>query len=272
MTVEVVPPFGGCVWPVDTACFTAEWDAFSAGVQARAKALASATLERLTGYRVGACPITVRPCKPSCASAASPYVSAFGNTAFQPQINPLGQWINSCGCQQDCSCTSLCELKLPGPVGRVDEVRLDGVSMADTLYRVDNGNLLVYIGTDDCPWPSCQDMALPDTAVGTLSITYLNAYPVDSLGAYAMGVLSMEYGRACAGNNCRLPAGVTMIVRQGISMEVVSGAFPSGMTGIREVDTFLALWNPDGLSRQATVWSPGQHRPRVTTIPGGIAP
>ena len=31
-------------------------------VQDRAPGLASATLRRLTGYRVGGCPITVRPC------------------------------------------------------------------------------------------------------------------------------------------------------------------------------------------------------------------
>lgn len=254
-----------CVWPVDTACFTDEWDTFSQEVQTRAIALASSTLERLTAYRVRNCPVTVRPCKAGC-STGSPYVPAYGNFFFDPHINGFGNWVNSCGCTVSCSCSPLCEVVLPGPVGRIDSVKVDGQVISPSKYRVDNGNTLVWTGAETCPWPICQEMRLPDTEVGTFSVTYLNAFPVDSLGSYAAGVLSMEFAKACAGNRCNLPTGVTHVVRQGITMEIASGAFPGGLTGLREVDTFLALWNPGQLTRPTGVWSPDVRRPRITTL------
>lgn len=266
--MTVVPAFGGCLWPVDTACFTTEWETYSPEVQARARALASSTLGRLTGNRVGNCPVKVRPCKAGCTPGYMPYMSAYGRTAFQPQINLYGDWVNACGCTPECSCVELCEVHLPAPVGRIDQVKVDGAVVAPANYRVDNGRTLVWTGAGECLWPVCQDMSKPDTEPGTFSVTYLNAHPVDSLGAYAAGVLAMEFGSACSGNSCRLPSGVTSIVRQGISMEIATGAFPNGLTGLREVDTFIALWNPDGLKRQSTVWSPDQRRARLVT--GGI--
>lgn len=260
-----MPDFGGCVWPVDSACLTDEWDAFSAEVQARALGLASATLERLTGYRVRNCPITVRPCKRGCSPESSYLNQIEVGRNFTPHINTFGNWVNSCGCTTDCACTALCEVVLPTPVGRVDEVKVNGSVVTD--WRVD-GDRLVWTGTTACPWPACQDLALPDTEDNTFSITYLNAYPVDALGSYAAGLLAVEYGRACSGGSCRLPLGVTMIVRQGITMEIASGAFPGGATGIREVDAFIALWNPQGLRQGTTVYSPDRPRTRVTTIGG----
>ena len=94
-------------------------------------------------------------------------------------------------------------------------------------------------------------------------MTYLNSYPVDSLGAYAVGVLAMEFAKACIGGKCRLPATVTAITRQGVSFEIASGTFPSGFTGIREVDTYISMWNPQGLRQRASVWTPDASSPRV---------
>jgi hypothetical protein len=76
-------------------------------------------------------------------------------------------------------------------------------------------------------------------------------------------VLAMEYARACSGGKCRLPTGVTSVVRQGVSYTVAAGAFPGGVTGIREVDSFIALWNPDALRQTPKVWYPGIRAPRV---------
>lgn len=171
-------------------------------------------------------------------------------------------WVNSCGCSTECSCTSLCTVTLPAPVGTIYEVRVDGVAVPPTNYRVD-GSTLVWTGAEECPWPSCQDLSLPDTEPGTFSVTYLNSYPVDQLGAYACAVLAMEYARACEGNACRLPDGITAVVRQGVSFEVTTGAFPGGMTGIREVDSYIAIWNPDGLQRAPSVWTPDLPTARI---------
>ena len=259
MTAQV-PEYDGCPWPVDPACQTAEWDAYDDAVKDRAVALASSTLERLTARRVGNCPITVRPCHPRLARGSSlPY---FYGANWQAQ-NWDGVWINACGHVSACGCDSTKYVALPAPVGRLDEVKVDGQVVPVSAYRLDSGRYLVRMDGED--WPVTQDLTLPDTEPGTFSDTYLNAYPVDSLGAYAVGVLAMEFAKACSGSKCRLPAGVTSISRQGITMEIPSGVFPGGMTGIREVDSFIALWNPNGSMQSSRVWSPDRPSPRVTT-------
>jgi hypothetical protein len=188
----------------------------------------------------------------------------YSHTAgFWPHIEG-GIWVNSCGCLAECGCETLCEITLPGPVGRVDAVQVADVTLDPTDYRVD-GTRLVWTGSGDCPWPTCQDLAAPVGAPDTFAVTYLNGYSVDSLGAYAAGILAMEYAKACTGQKCRLPLGVTTVSRQGVTFDVTSGAFPGGMTGIREVDTFIALWNPEPIRQGAKVWSPDLRLPRVVT-------
>jgi hypothetical protein len=257
-----VPEFAQCPWPLDPACLTDDWNAFPSDVQERATMLASATLHRLTGYRVGGCPITVRPCKKGCAVATiPPYMD--GTRWMVPYINSQGMWINSCGCTTDCSCTEVCEILLPEPVGEVYEVSLNGAIVDAGDYRVDGTNRLVWVGDGTCPWPTCQDMNADLTEDNTFSVTYLNSFPPDGLAAYAAGVLANEYAKACTGGKCRLPSNVTAVTRQGVSFEIAAGSFPDGVTGIREVDAFLAIWNPGNI-RRATVWSPDVGQFRVT--------
>lgn len=251
----------GCdEWPLDETCLGDAFLEADPAIRTRATLLASATLRRLTGYRVGGCPVTVRPCKPPTYG-----MDYYGYSAalYRPYVNGNGAWVNSCACGSPCGCTSVCEVPLPAPVGRVDEVKVNGSVVSQGNYRLD-GNLLVYTGTGDCPWPAIQNLSKPDTEDGTFSVTYLNGYPVDAAGAYAAGVLAEEFAQACIGNSCRLPSGVTTIIRQGITMEVASGVFPNGVTGIREVDTYIALWNPGSLRKQSTVWSPDLRYPRTT--------
>lgn len=262
-----IPGYAGCPWPVDPACMTEEWEALDPSVQERSLALASSTLHRLTGYRVGGCPVTVRPCKRSCTdfnySASYLNMQGYGGSGFNPHIAESGAWVNSCGCHTDCACESVCEIALPGPVGEVQQVKLDGVVLDPFQYRVD-GNSVVWVDQAmECPWPACQDMTLPDSEEGTFSITYLNSFPVDALGAYAVGILAMEYAKACTSGKCKLPTGVTSIVRQGVSYDIASGAFPNGLTGLREVDAFIAIWNPGRLRQATGVWFPGKRAPRV---------
>lgn len=253
---EMVPEFGGCLWPLDPACLSEEWEALSPSVAQRSHALASATLRRLTGYRVGACPITVRPSarRKACFVPFSVAPEWYFGSPFRPGISSDGQWLNGCGpynCDDD-----YCFVSLPPPVGVVHSVKIDGVLVPETDYGLD-GNRLMWLGGGDCPFPKTQDVTLPDTEPGTFSVTYINGYPVDSLGAYAAGVLAMEFAKACTrAKGCRLPSGVTSIVRQGVSMEIAAGTFTDGFTGIREVDAYIGLWNPKALTSQARVWSP----------------
>lgn len=260
MTATIPEP-SGCPWPVDPACLTAEWDALDDDVKDRAILLASETLRRLTGYRVGGCPVTVRPCRASCVGVG--YLPFYTGGPFFPHISPGGYWVNSCACTTDCSCSALCTVTLPAPVGRIEKVMLDGIEVDPVDYAISE-NRLIWTGVSDCPWPICQDLTRPDTEPGTFSVTYLNSWPVDALGAYAGGVLAMEFARACAGSNkCRFPATVTTVTRQGVSFDVVAGTFPGGFTGIREVDAYIALWNPHNIRQAPQVYSPDIRNPRV---------
>jgi hypothetical protein len=75
----------------------------------------------------------------------------------------------------------------------------------------------------------------------------------------------MEFAKACTGDKkCRLPGNVSQIVRQGLSIEVIGGSFPNGLTGIREVDTYTAQWNTKGRA-QGVVIDPGAPAHRVQT-------
>lgn len=258
----ITPAYDDCaLWPVDPACLTDDWDALEPEIQARSLALASATLRRLSGYRVTNCPVTVRPCKRSCMEAQ---YGGIAHTMFNPYISNGGQWVNACGCLTDCSCTQLCSVTLPSPIGRVDEVLL-GASDITADVRI-AGSELVYVGmAEECPFPTCQDLTKAPGQPDTFSVTYINGYPPDDLAAYAAGILAMEYAKACTNSKaCRLPIGTTSVVRQGVSIEIASGSFPNGMTGIREVDAWIALWRPEGTPRwQPRVWSPNTVSPRV---------
>jgi hypothetical protein len=140
-------------------------------------------------------------------------------------------------------------------VGEVYEVTVGAEVVPTSDYRVD-GSTLIWTGTGECPWPTCQDLSAKVGDPDTFAVEYLNSYPVDALGAYACAVLAMEYAAACQGNTCRLPPGVTSVVRQGVAFEVTTGAFPGGMTGIQEVDSYLALWNPTSIRQGPSVWTP----------------
>lgn len=251
---EPIPEYGGCPWPVDPACLTEDWLALEPEVQERSLALASETLRRLTGYRVGECPIKVRPCvSGGCWSAFVPYQ---GYGPFTPGLNVAGQWVNGCRCGGN-SCATSCEVNLPRPVGRVDEVKVDGVVLDESDYEIQNGHILVWIGGGDCPWPTTQDFSKPDTQEGTFSITYLNAYPVDSIGAHAAGLLAMEFSKACRGKTCSLPPTVTEVVRNGVSFVIAPGSFPGGFTGLRVVDAYISLWrNENSPLEPSRVWTP----------------
>lgn len=265
---QTIPEYAGCIWPADPVCFTDEWEALDPTVRERALALASSSLEGLTAGRVGGCPITVRPCS---RRACSPAWAHSGGGPFYPN-NFGGRWFNTCTCSGQCGCTTMCEVSLRAPVGRVIEVKVDGAVLPLDNFRLDNGHILVWTGGGDCPMPASQNLSLPDTQVGTFSITYLNAYEVDGMGAQAVALLAMEFAKACGlKGKCALPRGVTDVVRNGLTFSVQVGLFPNGQTNIDPVDAFVRKWNPNGLTSAPTVWSPGQPEQRTSRSVLGTA-
>jgi len=266
-SIEPPPAWDGCVWPVDPACMTDDWDDIEPEIQLRAQRLMTEAMRMLTGYVVGGCPVTVRPCA----------TSSSGGSLYPPIILD-GAWIGSCGCSGACFCEgSPCEVELPAPVGEVLRVLVDGEVVDAADYQIQNGNVLTWIGTGDCPWPRQQNVRRPDSEPGTFSVTYLNAYPVDANGAWAGGIMAMEFARACKGQfsgnkKCRLPSTVRSVARAGLTYEIPAGAFPDGLTGIREVDTYLQSVKPNPKAQYASaVYSPDRKPPRVvpTSVPLG---
>jgi hypothetical protein len=249
---ETVPGYDGCLWPVDPACLTDLWNSYDDATRTRALALASSTLYRLTGYRVGGCPVKVRP-RPSRGFCALPY-PYLGAMPYWP-VNLNGNWYNA-----PCSpCSDPRLVELPPPVTSISEVKVDGAVVSAANYRIVDGHYLAWVGAGDPPWPGEQDYVIPDTQPGTFSVTYMNSHAVDALGAYAAGLLTMEFAKACAssGTKCRLPTTVVSIVRQGVSYDLSTGAFPDGKTGIREIDAYIEMWNPKG-RRPGQVIVPGK--------------
>jgi hypothetical protein len=240
-------------------------------VMARAEALAWSTLAALTGYRLSLCPVKIRPCAKGCSSmtwytasvTSASFAGAPSGGTFSPYV-ANGSWYNACGCKtDDCSCTALCEVLLPGGVGGIESVMLDGAVIPPSAYRVDNGNRLLR--TDGECWPLCQDMTADEDEAGSFVVTYYPGVAPNDLFRYAAGVMAVEYFNACNGKNCRLPSGVTSITRQGMSMEVSAGTFPSGMTGIPEVDAVIRIYNPHMLASRSRVLSPDSRRGRIQT-------
>lgn len=272
--VSAIPESIDLCWPVNwDACPSDVLDDITPEVMALSEALAAQTLRMLTGYRIGGCSVTVRPCNRSCVPGSwltAPDAGGLfagvngGYFGMSPYVGPNGRWLNACGCAGDgCSCVKVREVLLPTSVGvgRVDSVVVDGVTIPATSYRIDNSNRLVR--TDGEDWPVCQDMN-KDSGEDTFFVTYLDGNPVDGVGAYVAGTLAAEFAKACVNKDCALPANVQSITRSGVTMELDPEMFTGGITGVRTVDSYIRIWNPT-TSLPSGIYSPDAPKGRRTT-------
>lgn len=233
----------------------------------RSEALAWSTLAALCAYRIGTCPIVVRPCALRCApagswmeapvrsgSAAGLPLQTIGRS-FTPHIQD-GVWVNACGCTSDCSCGPLSEVILPGPVGDIVEVKVEGVVLDPAAYRVDNGSRLVR--QDGQAWPICQDMSAPASADTAFTVEYYRGAAPNEITRYAAGVLAAEFYEACsAGGKCRLPRNTVSVVRNGISIELQPNLIES-IAGWIEIAPVIAMYNPNRLKGAPRVLNPNR--------------
>lgn len=248
---------GPCAdWPVTWTC---EPDTLNPAVTGAAVSMATEFLWSATGMRFGTCEITLRPCARDCQTGG--FYDDFG-TPWSSGVWPRpaligGLWFNlACGsCPGDCSCTSVSEVRLPAPVNQIVEVLIDGTPLVTGAYRLDNNRLLVR--TDGSEWPRCNDLNLDDTEVGTWSVTATYGEDLPEGAALAVGQLACEIAKAAAGGDCKLPAGLQQLVRQGVTISYpdVGELFRQGRTGLYLVDMFVATWNPSGLRQRSRVYS-----------------
>jgi hypothetical protein len=238
---------------------TTDWSCYGApdevaliepDVKERAELFAWMTLESLTAHAIKTCPTSYRPSRRPCREGSSGF-------PFAPFLRD-GNWYNSCGCYL------VNEVTLPGPVGNIISVEVDGTLVPASAYRLDNGNRLVR--QDGEPWPACQDMNLPAGATGTFVVEYVAGASADVAVNFAAGVLAKEYLLACNGKKCRLPNGVTSVVRQGVSYEIQGNMFENGFTGITEVDVVVRYYNPNQVRSTARVASIDTMRSGRSTV------
>lgn len=217
----------------------------------RAVALAWTTLYTLTGQRLALAPVTVRPVGRRWHYSNRMFGHVVGGGSSDVwQTCPMGMRDHA--------------VALPGEVGGIVSVSIDGDILDPADYRVDNGNLLVR--QDGETWPIQSDLDLPAGAYGTFIVTYWEGVAPSSPINYAAGVLAQEFLAALDDEaECRLPSGVTTIVRQGVTMEI-GQLFANGQTGIQEVDAVVRWLNPYGLRTRPVIASPDSLRSRTTTI------
>lgn len=243
-------------WPVKWPC---DISTYSPAITGSAVRMATETLWAFTGRQFGLCSVTLRPCRSDCQSGS--FYDDFGppwSYGYYPRPALIGGlWFNlTCGsCTTGCSCTYVPEVKLPAPVYRIVEIKIDGSPLVTGAYRLDDNRIVVR--TDGGDWPLCNDLTLDDTDVGTWSITAEYGQLVPEGGAWAVGELACEILRAISGEECRLPANVTNLVRQGVTMTMpsVTELFDKRQTGLYLVDMFIATWNPHKLSRRSRLYS-----------------
>lgn len=226
----------------------------------RFETMATDYLWRWTGRSLGLCPTVVRPCKETCWdgvstwSGTNPSLPA-GSAPLRPVLIQ-GQWFNlSCGvCGDDCSCSHLSKVVVPGPVYSVEEILIDGQPIPLDGVRVDDYRVIV---SENIDLPTCQDMSRVPTAPDTWQIRYTRGSPVPVGGQIAAGILACEfYKAACNDASCQLPQRLQTITRQGVTIATVLDDFSKideGRTGIWLIDSWVS--SVTKLPRRSTVRS-----------------
>lgn len=256
-----------CAWTIDTTC-CAHWADATDAQRDRATQWATYVLWALTGRQFGTCEVTVRPCGTNCrwyGGWMTYPVTADGIGSIWAPFIRDGSWFN-CGCLGACSCEPECAVWLPGPVAGVVEVKVGGIVIDPSRYRVDNRTRLV--GLDGECWPDCQNMNLDGDVTGVFEVTYLRGRPLPVAGQVAAGLLACEFLKECQGEACALPANISSLTRQGVQIEMVdpTDELTSGLTGIRNVDLWIRSVNPRGLQRRPRVLSPDITAPSMRTF------
>lgn len=254
MTLDVGP----CnPWPVRWICDVSSESPSATGY---AVSMATRVLWSLTGRQFGTCTSTLRPCRTDCDSSwpaggwdmwSMPTTYGYGYLDGMYWY-PLG--CGGCNTGQ-CGCARVSETRLPDAVSSVIQVKVDGSPLVTGAYRVDNNRLLVR--TDGQEWPRCNNLNKNDTEAGTWSVTAAYGQEVPDGGRLAAGELACEILKAMRGEECRLPAGVTQLVRQGVTISVpdFGDILMHGRTGLYLCDMFIMSENPNHLQSRGRIYS-----------------
>ena len=255
-----------CSWgELPVSCCQDFWDTQTPEAKATASQVATYVLWAATGRRYGLCPVTVRPCgrHPCDDQIAGWFYNGFGT--FVPYVLD-GEWFN-CACIDQCTCGARCRVYLPGPVGSITQVVLDGNVVDPATYRVDDGRWLARTGADNC-WPTQQDFQV-NSGADTFLVTYTRGEAVPAAVLGAAGLYACEWAKACQGMDCMLPSRAVTLNRQGTTVQLtdIDALLDRGFTGIQAVDQVIAADNPTQVPYRMRLASPEFPRIVMTTWP-----
>lgn len=203
--------------------------------------------------------LNVRPC--GCSTCGLVQDMGWGIIRW-PGVSDCG---GSCQGRQ-CSCTRVNQVYLGlEPLATVTAVRVDGVALAPTAYRVDDWRWLVR--TDGQSWPTCQDMSAADNAVGSWGVDVEWGLPASPLVVAGTEALAGEIAKGCAGAACGLPRrSIQSINRAGLQITTLDPLeflvkLPGKpyTTGVYEADLAIVMENPGGVSASATFINPDDY-------------
>lgn len=213
--------------------------------------LASEVLWALTGRRWAG--ERVRTVQVVAPAAGDPYPP--GWSASWGGVHPVLRD----GEVRNCGCSAAERVRLPDdPVTAVEEVTVSGTVRDPASYWVQNAYLLDLSGRG---WPTCPP---------GFTVRYRAGKPPPDGGRRAAALLAREHGRARVGDPASpLLLNLTSRTRQAITETFIPAAdlIDRGMTGIPQVDSWVATVNPAKLSRRARAWSPDTHPPLVRRTP-----
>lgn len=257
----------GCLetWATADSCLCVD-QGVPVDVVHQALPLATDLLWRASGRQFnGVCTSTVRPC---AEGGARLQYLAYNQGQGSRIITPLGdgRWLGG-SCHGLCTCGGADALRLEGwPIVGVTQVKVDGVALAATEYRVVDR---IYLVRNGATFPCTQDLSLPDTEPGTWAAVYEWGQMPPPGASTIAGVLACEIARAWTGDDhCRLPTNVAALVREGVSLTMLdpsaflnaAGGRGPVRFGLWEVDTWLGAINPAGLVTPGKVIRPKSRR------------
>jgi len=252
--------FGPCDdWPVMWTCDLSNITGLTPAVTGLAVSMATNWLWSATGMRFGLCSVTLRPCRRDCSSSPWPLDgwAQWPWTGSWPQPALIGgAWFNlTCGgCSGDCTCGRISEFLLPSPVASITEIKIDGVVLPSSSYRVDNNRIVVR--TDGELWPFCNDLG-SDDGPGTWSVTASYGETIPDGASLAVGALACEIIRGI-GNDCSsVNPFIEKLVRQGVTIDYdqTTNGLWTMRTGLYLVDLFVSTWNPYGMRQKSRVYN-----------------
>lgn len=241
----------------DTAC-SGRLDGVNGDLIARGLAIAQEVLYRLSGERYpGLCTDVVRPCGQVAAGWRQRWASNGGTLTDWRWNRGWGR----CGHAADaCGSSTLPRVPLGRyPVASIDAVWIDGDVLDPSAYAVEDRRYLVRVDGDG--WPCCQRLDLDYlTADDTFAVEVTYGRAPDAAAVGALMTYAPEVILAlCPGDtDCRLPARVQSITRQGITATIIDPLdfLDEGRTGIPVIDAWLKAVNPKGRRGVARVTAP----------------